>query len=353
MSKAALSIIIPVYNGEKYIKQAITSVLLQPCKDFEIIIIDDGSKDNTYSIIKEMENNHEEIVVIHTDNGGVSKARNHGLSVATGKYISFLDADDVWGKNVYDESLCSTLKDEKYDVIKMGYGFADSDLCRGNIINFQNRTFCDQGNLYADQFRDPIPSYFYKREMLCKKKINFPEGVAYGEDMIFLFECSMVSHNLLMENRILFFYRSNRNSTVHRLNLWNAKISEIDGWITLRNTYTDPNIIDKCNSAINWYTLRLIKYGCQTGIHWRKILSYIDNNEYIKKIIHTTNSENSNDKDFLFCKLFLKHPVKVWIKERIYGSIIGMLKIIKNTCLGNFLNKKLRYKVNLEGMIYK
>ena len=97
MNNIDISIIMPAYNAQKYIKESIDSVLNQSFENFELIIINDGSKDNTEHIIKEYQD--QRIVLISQKNGGVSNARNAGLKLAKGKYITFLDADDTFPKD--------------------------------------------------------------------------------------------------------------------------------------------------------------------------------------------------------------------------------------------------------------
>lgn len=91
-----VSIIIPAYNASKYIAETMDSVLQQTYKDWELIIIDDGSKDNTKEIVLKYKEQHPQIYYYYQENGGVSVARNHGLEKAKGQYIALLDADDVW-----------------------------------------------------------------------------------------------------------------------------------------------------------------------------------------------------------------------------------------------------------------
>lgn len=92
----SLSIIIPVYNVEKYLKECVKSVLMQSIKDFEILLIDDGSKDSSGKLCDEIASTDSRIRVYHKPNGGLSSARNYGIDRALGEYIIFLDSDDFW-----------------------------------------------------------------------------------------------------------------------------------------------------------------------------------------------------------------------------------------------------------------
>ena len=102
MKEELISVIIPVYNVEKYIRFCLDSVINQTYKNLEIIIIDDGTKDLSGDIAEEYAAKDSRIKVIHKENGGLSDARNVGLDVATGKYIAFLDSDDVIAYDFYE-----------------------------------------------------------------------------------------------------------------------------------------------------------------------------------------------------------------------------------------------------------
>ena len=91
------SVIIPVYNKERYIRKTIQSVLKQTFRDYEIIVVDDGSKDDSFKIVKSMQ--EDSIVLVQQENSGVAAARNTGIESARGEYIAFLDADDYWHPN--------------------------------------------------------------------------------------------------------------------------------------------------------------------------------------------------------------------------------------------------------------
>lgn len=123
MQDNLVSVIIPTYNSEKYIEETLNSVLNQTYKDFEIIIIDDCSKDNTWKIIKEYEKKYNNIVCLKQEiNKGVAEARNRGIDSAKGRYIAFLDSDDLWYKEKLEKQL-NFMKEKKaffsYTAIEM------------------------------------------------------------------------------------------------------------------------------------------------------------------------------------------------------------------------------------------
>ena len=105
MSNELVSIITPCYNGAKYISETIDSVLCQTYTDWEMIIINDGSKDNSAEVISTYVERDSRIKLINQKNGGSANARNHGIRVANGRYIALLDADDIWENNFLEEQL--------------------------------------------------------------------------------------------------------------------------------------------------------------------------------------------------------------------------------------------------------
>lgn len=112
----AISVVIPVYNVEKYLHQCVTSIINQTFKDLEIILVDDGSKDRSGEICDELQSTDNRVKVIHKENGGVSKARNNGLQIATGEYIIFVDSDDWVPADAY-EKMYNSAETNNADVV--------------------------------------------------------------------------------------------------------------------------------------------------------------------------------------------------------------------------------------------
>lgn len=163
---ATISVIIPIYNVDKYLKRCVKSVIEQTYKNLEIILVDDGSYDNCPSICDELEQQDNRIIVIHKDNGGLSSARNAGLEKATGEYISFVDSDDWLSKDIY----CKCI-----DV----FNLTDSD-----VVDFKttfitnektNNDECDEIALTTKQCEDILFDYLYRGQMeqcpfsVCRK----------------------------------------------------------------------------------------------------------------------------------------------------------------------------------------
>ena len=116
MKEKLLSIIVPVYNAERYVDRLLQEFIKQNLEKVEIILIDDGSKDNSFSICNEYANKNESIIVFHQENQGASAARNKGIELAKGKYIVFVDSDDGISEQ-YVEHVCGICEKESADLI--------------------------------------------------------------------------------------------------------------------------------------------------------------------------------------------------------------------------------------------
>ena len=188
-----ISVIVPVYNAEKTLRQCVDSILGQDYRDFELLLIDDGSKDDSPSICDEYARQDERVCVFHKLNGGVSSARNLGLDNASGEWITFVDSDDFISDSFFDD-----VDSHFEDLLLLPYIWMNEDsqfldkrlnnyhLLEGspNICSFLN-TF-----LTKSIFRGPCAK-FYKRNLL--RSIRFDENMKVGEDTCFvhqyLLEC--------------------------------------------------------------------------------------------------------------------------------------------------------------------
>ena len=131
-----VSVIVPMYNAERTISDCIESLIAQLYLNIEIILVDDGSRDNTVSIAKKSEEKYKNLKVIQKKNGGVSSARNVGLSNATGDFICFVDSDDVV-KNKYISSFIENYYENKADLIWCGFEVHDKH--KDTIVSFKKR----------------------------------------------------------------------------------------------------------------------------------------------------------------------------------------------------------------------
>lgn len=186
-----LSIIVPIYNVEKYLSKCIESILNQSYINFELILINDGSPDNSSQICDEYAKKDDRIIVIHKANGGVSSARNAGIDIATGKYIGFVDPDDYIENNMY-ELMVNKIEKYKSDIAICGYDYINENYTIERHYHIQQDEILTQKQFMSMQFDMPptIRHGVVNKLFIAKtlKKIRFPEGINSSEDVYVLAE---------------------------------------------------------------------------------------------------------------------------------------------------------------------
>lgn len=186
-----VSIIVPIYNVEKYLSKCIESILYQTYKNIEIILVNDGSLDNSAQICDEYAKKDDRIIVIHKANGGVSSARNAGIDIATGKYIGFVDPDDYIENNMY-ELMVNKIEKYKADIAICGYDYINENYTIERYYHIQQDEILTQKQFMSMQFDMPptIRHVVWNKLFIAKtlKKIRFPEGINSSEDVYVLAE---------------------------------------------------------------------------------------------------------------------------------------------------------------------
>lgn len=244
-TKKILSIIIPVYNSEKYITECIESIIKQKNEKIEVLLIDDGSTDSSSKICDWYSENDKRINVIHKENDGVSSARNKGLSIAKGKYIMFVDSDDIldddWSKifnlisndDVYYFTKTIEKKSSKNDMLKYIVGY--------NILNL-----C---------FSGPF-SKIFKKSFLVENKITFNEKLINGEDMLFNINVILKSKFFSIINESYYNYRNFKGSATKR---FDEKIITSDKYFhnELNKCLTVSNVNTKLKNDLCLYSIQM------------------------------------------------------------------------------------------------
>ncbi|MBQ8658558.1 MAG: glycosyltransferase [Clostridia bacterium] len=220
-SKPCVSVIIPVYNVEKYLRRCLDSVINQTYSTLEIILIDDGSLDSSGFICDEYAQRDKRFKVIHQSNGGVSFARNTGLEIANGEYISFVDSDDCIANN-YFEILMKCVIENKAEVVGCDvFKFRDDSQLSDEIgINDTNMYILAMTLLKAMEKHsvwDYVCGKIYKKEILKGQKFDL--NLRFGEDALFNLNLCCEKNNIINQvyyiNRPLYFYFQRDNSAVH------------------------------------------------------------------------------------------------------------------------------------------
>ncbi|HFE9683147.1 TPA: glycosyltransferase family 2 protein [Clostridium perfringens] len=330
-----VSVIIPVYNAEKYIEKCINSLCNQTFDNYEIIIIDDGSSDNTELVVNKYKNRYKFIKYYKKNNGGVSSARNYGLSVANGKYVIFVDSDDWCEKNLIEVAY-KKINEFKVDWLIYGY-----------YIEFQNKTINtikNDINILANNKKEiakciklleekmliasPWTS-IYRMDILKENNIKFNENLDFGEDVLFNLEYLEAIESVYILNLPLYHYVKFDKKTLstkyvkNRFEKMNYNIKKRKEVYDKFNMVSDEYNIHFSNMFVkSLYGSILNMFYTECELNYRekiKSIKFIMKDELYNSYI--TNS-NLNNKIFIIFKYIykLKSPFIMYIFMNIISK---------------------------------
>ncbi len=223
MDQPLVSVVIPVWNGEKTIARCLQSVQRQTWQRLEIIVVDDGSKDGTAAILDREAAKDDRIRVVHQENAGVSEARNHGMAFCRGKYTRFVDGDDVLPEDSV-EHLVHRAEETKADLVIAGYTDVVGPVRRVRALVQEEKPV--EGNGFLPHLNRKSNSFYYgvlwnklfRTDMIQRHQLRFISGLSYGEDMVFV--CAYLAH----VNRLTFsakpvydYVRNPKGMTAHQM----------------------------------------------------------------------------------------------------------------------------------------
>ena len=312
--KRNVSVIVPIYNVEKYLRKCVSSILEQSYKNIEIILVDDGSTDMSGKICDELSKEHDNVIVIHKQNGGLSSARNAGIEASNGDYLSFIDSDDYIEKTMYEE-MVNAIENSKKDIASCGrivdvYGSHENkEFCLDNVAVY-SREESMREVLHFSSVDVSACDKLYKKHLF--DKIRYPEG-KISEDAAVVFELIEKSNGIVHVGKPFYHYVFRKKS------ISKSKYSEknFDVLNNLRNTKTFikdnfPDLIDdfKIYSCITAAAQILLLNQDKIAIkkyknHYNEFFNFfIEGYEYTIKLPETS----KKDKLKYFC---IKHKI-IW-----------------------------------------
>lgn len=331
------SVIIPVYNREKIVGDAIESALQKDYDNFEIICIDDGSTDGTLSVLLEYEKLDPRVRVLSKENGGVSSARNKGLEIATGEYILFLDSDDRFCAGIYASINACLQEFGLIDVLVFGYVTNNGQVSLPKGFGFNK--ICSQKNIYEDivpsilglnnekQFPIYCHGKAYNRKLFNQHKIKFDERLITWEDGCFLLNTLKYTKSILFTKQGFYELRDVSNDHLSRM-----YYIETIKWFAYRSQLFEElygNVIDF--DSVQNYKVNFNKFTNQ-----------------IMKVI-----EAKEDPDFTVIKSVLedRYIIELHRKAKVSGRIEKIIvhKIVSRDLMniGNFYIKLYRSKKHI------
>lgn len=313
-----ISVIIPVYNTEKYIEKCLNSIYNQKMHDIEIIIVNDGSEDNSEAIIKQWmrKNKDANVRYLKKQNGGLSDARNYAIPYVNGEYISFVDSDDYIDENLY--SNLEKYIDEKIDLIKFKMQTVDE---KGNVLEKLDGPTFEKGSgeegykklCTTDKFLDPACIYLYRTEFFKVNNFKYKKG-AYHEDFGLTSLIILSAKTFVSVNEYGYYYLQSDNS-ITRNKDYKKEIKKandlIEHYDDMLETIKGYIISDSAKDLVK-------RYYTNTLILKTQDLKNKERKEYIKKLKERKlykNIKPYNFKQFIK-RLILKLNVNLYLKMR-------------------------------------
>lgn len=353
---AAIHVVIPVYNAKNYLRQTLRSVLDQPCRDIDIVLVDDGSTDGSGALCDQIAGEDPRISVIHQDNGGVSAARNAGIEYFLNKgaegYVAFLDADDLWFPNVFDDALVESMQNtDKTDVFVFGCTTSDEQCEKFEIPRQYAEETVEGGNGVIWRVQRTFCANLYGTHLLRQYGIRFVSGLKYSEDKIFAMQCLFLARNVTFLPKLLHIYRKNNTSAMGRAASYRPVdyyTPIIDGWIA-SDLFLNSQQAQSGRSINAGFVLAGIYFLDMAREHfkqWRRPRDL----EKVKAHPYYWLFENMKEncvsrKQYRDHKLLLEHPVLFALKYNAIGAVEAVARLgLRNRWIRGYREKK-RYSL--------
>lgn len=255
--KPLVSIIVPVYNTEKYLEQCIESLLNQTLTNIELIIVDDDSKDRSREVICSFLSDKRIKTIFKNKNEGVSAARNDGLKLAQGDYVGFVDSDDFVSLNMY-ETMYSAFQNHECDIVTCGfikYGVDGTTTDHKSTLspkmlidNIEMLELLKQS--HKKRFLWYACRNLYKRELIIENKIYFDNKVKLGEDSLFNLQAYFYANKVAVLEDCLYYYRSNPESATSKQG----------------KDYLEESLVELHNKKLSFYESYGLKESCMDDL---------------------------------------------------------------------------------------
>lgn len=298
-----ISVIVPIYRVEKYLHRCINSIIKQTYKNLEIILVDDGSPDNSGSICDEYAVKDSRIKVIHKNNEGLGFARNAGLDCATGKYITFIDGDDYIGSK-HIEKMYRSIKNTGTDTCLGGYtkvyrekevkhyNVCAGKVYRNNVIQQILPRMCGADNKGSDYIEMSVCMVLFSNEIIQNNNLRFvSEREFISEDLVFDFEYYPLSDGVCVVDSIDYYYCDNDESltTKYRSDRFASQI-KLYNFLLDKSKYL--NIEKLCKERLQNTTIAIARYSIKLEYKFSDKLGRNNVNNNIKKICENKTLES-------------------------------------------------------------
>ena len=317
-SAPLVSVIIPVYNAENYIKQCVDSVLEQTYENIEVICVDDGSVDTSFGILQFLAHKDKRVVIVQQEHLGVSAARNNGLKYATGKYISFVEADDYLQNKSY-EVLVQNAEKKNADILIFGANIIGEVPAWTSTRKMEKQEFYRKEKVINALFSEPgarsLWTCFFRKDFLDKENgTKFNEHIYYGEDLLFLFEYVPRADNVVVIGDIIYNHRAGNEGSVTRTYTEDAK------------SYFQSRLLLTEQIADSWKKNGILENAEDKFVSWFIQETFC----FIKELPSGIHSWAASEVIKLIEKLELKYYCINWNEKEHFEEIVQMAEMHRN-----------------------
>lgn len=275
-----IDVIIPCYNAESTVSRTIESVLSQTYQNFRILLVNDGSTDNTLSILNDFKSIDSRIEVLDKKNGGVSSARNFGINHIESNLTVFLDSDDYFEVSLFENAV-SIIQNEDIDLFSFGFRQVDENarlLKTHSNSRYGNQIFHSKEltqKYFLREVNQHICSMIIKSEVIIQNKLRFDENTKYAEDIEFFLKCIANSHKLYYSSDVYFNYVQRKGSAMETPFIRNT----FDVYHRINNNI-DSNVRDYYHIFLNFVFLSFINHILKKGANKETVQLLLSEEEF-------------------------------------------------------------------------
>lgn len=280
-----ISIIVPVYKVEEYLRRCIDSILSQTYKDFELILVDDGSPDNCGAICDEYAQKDSRITVIHKENGGLSSARNAGLEIAKGDYIGFVDSDDEIAPRCY-EALHYFMETDGSDIVTYNHNsIPDTDkwipMGENRVVVDSETVLREFSDKYYKMIGDTVMTKLYKKKIF--NNLRFKEGIIYEDTAILPY--SIKESQRITVLPFSFYYYTLSEGSIMRSSFTSKRFNKLTVWRDYIDFFEQLNIPNQRDYFSITYLYKFVDLYRIVQTNHNELLN--DFEPYIKQFINS------------------------------------------------------------------
>lgn len=332
-----VSVIIPIYNAEKFLRECLDSVTNQTLKDIEIVCVDDGSTDTTINILNEYSEKDKRIRVLIQENKGAGAARNLGLKNATGEYLSFLDSDDFFELDML-ENFYQKAKEENSDIVVCNFDYFNNnskEIIKNNedvIPIMENVSIFDRTVLKDETlkwFKEFVCNKFFKKHFILSNDLEFQE-IKRANDLFFAKSSIILANRISVIDKDFIHYRVGLNTNLSTTN-FTTPLEFTKALIQLKNFLIEKKLYEELKLSFQNYCEGLCEYTLRTlkayPIQYYKLKKYIFNELVYELNLNKKNIKCWNNLKLIFKLIFSIHKIKFTTK--LVLIIMG-----KKLCIG-------------------